>query len=135
MLEWVRVLVRGHMVSVNVCRTRHSLTLDGGEGKFFLAHLIASTSQETFPHGFFPALPMQLSYSVWHCLYEKVYRKGSIHCSFTDSRYFIAKRGPLHFKELNKCLDHREERELKVIVSVLNVIILFSLFCMFSIHP
>lgn len=88
MLEWVRVLVRGHMVSVNVCRTRHSLTLDGGEGKFFLAHLIASTSQETFPHGFFPALPMQLSYSVWHCLYEKVYRKGSIHCSFTDSRYF-----------------------------------------------
>lgn len=87
-LEWVRVLVRGHMVSVNVCRTRHSLTLGGGEGKFFLAHLIASTSQETFPHGFFPALLMQLSYSVWHCLYEKVYRKGSIHCSFTDSRYF-----------------------------------------------
>lgn len=106
-----------------------SLTLDGGEGKFFLAHLIASTSQETSPHGFFPALLMQLSYSVWHCLYEKVY------CSFTDLRYFIAKRGPLHFKELNKCLDHREERELKVIVSVLNVIILFSLFCMFSIHP
>lgn len=93
-----------------------SLTLDGGEGKFFLAHLIASTSQETFPHGFFPALLMQMSYSVWHCLYEKVYRKGSIHCSFTDLRYFIAERGPLHFKELNKCLDHREERELKVIV-------------------
>lgn len=71
---------------------------------------------------------------VWYCFYEKVYRKGLIYCSFIDLWYFIVKRGFFYFKEFNKCLDYREERELKVIVFVLNVIILFFLFCMFSIY-